>query len=185
MGGLIAMLSGAPQAASTAGGYYQGAANEIANEYGSPAATQFVHEQNAALRPEFQQQSDALTSQLAGQGIASSGAGRAAFGNLAANQAATLAGAAAPLYQQGLGQYGQIIGDMPQAQTSAYQGSIQDFYGALQSAAAAAGGMPSLGGGGPGANASYGSGPGAATESGGTYYTNSPGSYGDVGSVYG
>lgn len=142
MSGIISWLAGAPQAANTAGGYYQSAADQIANQYASPAAARFVGEQNAALRPQFQMQDDQLTGQLAGQGLASSGAGRAAFGNLAANQAATLAGAAAPLYQQGEQQYGNIISEMPGVQNSAYQDAITQFYQAVQMAGEAAAGVP-------------------------------------------
>lgn len=142
MSGIVGMLSGAPSAASTAGGYYQNAANELANEYGSPAAQMFGKEQMASLRPLFNQQTQALTGDLAAQGIAPSGAGRAAFGNLAANQSATLAGSVAPLYQQALGQYGNIIGQMPGSQVNAYQDAINNFYQAVSMAGEAAGGMP-------------------------------------------
>lgn len=176
MGGLVGWLAGAPQQASTYGSYYQNAANEIANQYGSPAAQMFGKEQAASLRPQFQMQQDQLTGALAGQGIAHSGAGRAAFGNLAADQASTLAGAVAPLYQQGEQQYGGIIGAMPGAEVQGYQGAISDFYQALQAAGSAAAMFSGGGGGGaptPGAVA------GAANQAAGSYF-GTPGSPGSM-----
>lgn len=151
MSGIIGWLAGAPSAASTAGGYYQNAANEIANMYGtgSPAAQTFSGEEMAALRPQFQQQNQQMLGQLAATGLGGSGAGRATMGDVTADQSATLAQNVAPLYSQALSQYGNIIGAMPGAQESAYQGAISDFYNALSTGATAAGaamGVPTGGG---------------------------------------
>lgn len=155
MSGLIASMAGAPQAASTAGGFYQGAANQVANEYGSPAANMFSQMEMAKLQPNFQQMINQASAQAAAQGITGSGAGRANLGNVAAQNAGTLAGAVSPLYQQGLGDYAGILSQMPGAQEGAYQGSVQDFLSMVQTAAmaaggAAAGGAFSGGGGGGG-----------------------------------
>lgn len=194
MSGIIASLAGAPQQASAYGSYYQNAANEISNQYGSPAAQMFSKEQAAALRPQFANQQALLTSGLAAQGIAPSGAGRAAFGQLGADQAATLAGATAPLYQQALGQYGNIIGAMPGSQVQGYQGAINDFYQAVQMAGEAAAGMPPMNSGGspnptPGANAAgnfeYSGQPGSMTAPGSMPYYNPanypmPGNYAPI-----
>lgn len=147
MGGIIPALAGAPQAASTAGGYYQSAADQIANQTGSPEAQIFSKEQMAALRPMFAQQDAELTAENAAQGTGTSGAGRYNFGNLAGQQSATMAGSVAPLYSQAESQYGNIIGAMPGAQTSAYQDAISQLMQAVQTGATAAGaGMGGFGG---------------------------------------
>lgn len=175
MSGIIASLAGAPQAASTAGGFYSGAANQVANEYGSPAANMFSQMEMAKLQPDFQSMINQAAGQAAAMGITGSGAGRANLGNVAAQNAGTLAGAVSPLYQQGLQDYAGIIGAMPGAQTQAYQNSIQDFYQAVQMASEAAAGMPPVGGGSGGSSGTYGfNNPLAAGSSGGTpfYYTN-------------
>lgn len=145
MSGIIPGLAGAPQAASTAGGYYQNAADQIATQYGSPEAKMFSSEEMGALRPQFAQQAAQLTASNAAQGTGTSGAGRYNFGNLAGQQSAALAGAVAPLYQQGESQYGNVISAMPGAQTSAYQDAIQSFYAAMQDAGQMAAGMPPTG----------------------------------------
>lgn len=153
MPGIIASLSGAPGAATTAGNYYQNAANQIVSSTGSPAAQDFIGEQNAALQPQFQTQDQALKAQLAAQGITGSGAAKQGFGNLINNQQSTIAGVDAPLYSQALGQYGSIIGQEPGAQNSAYQNAIQQFYQAIQGAGSLAGaafGVPGFGGNGAG-----------------------------------
>jgi hypothetical protein len=153
MSDLISGLAGAGGAANTAGGFYQSALSNEINAAGSPAAADFSRLQNAALRPEFQQQQTGLTDSLAAQGIASSGAGRSAFGNLAANQASTLAGVTAPLYQDAMNTYGQIDAQMPGAQEGAYNDAIQNFYQGIGAAGSAAGdifGLPTGGGGGGG-----------------------------------
>jgi hypothetical protein len=185
-------LAGAPQAASTAGGFYSDAAKQIANEYGSPAANQFAAMQMGATQPDFQKYIDQAAAQAAAMGITGSGAGRANLGNVTAQQSAALAGSIAPLYQQGLQDYSSIINQMPGAQAGAYNQSITDLMNAIQMGAAAAGGMPGLGGGGGGGgiNPSVGGGqsisspgylpPGMGTAS---YYTPTPtsGPYGAMG----
>jgi hypothetical protein len=141
-------LFGAGSAANTAGGYYQNAANQIATEYGSPAAGIFSKEEMAALRPLFTQENSALGATLAAQGLSNSGAGRALGGNLAATQSGQLAGAVAPLYQQGLADYAGIISQMPGAQNTAYQNAISQGMQALGAAGSAFGlGIPGIGGG--------------------------------------
>ena len=145
---------GAPQAASTAGGFYQGAANQVANEYGSPTANMFSQMEMAKLQTKFSAD-DRSAQRKQRRKDAGSGAGRANLGNVAAQNAGTLAGAVSPLYQQGLGDYAGILSQMPGAQEGAYQGSVQDFLSMVQTAAmaaggAAAGGAFSGGGGGGG-----------------------------------
>lgn len=170
MSGIISGLAGAPQAASTAGGYYQNAADQIATQYGSPEAKMFSAEEMGALRPQFRQQDAQLTASNAAQGIGTSGAGRYNFGNLGGQQAAALAGAVAPLYQQGEAQYGNVISEMPQAQEGAYQSAIQQLYAAIQDAGQIAGGMPPTGNPGSGGDEPS---PGGYQGSGGGYYTQS------------
>lgn len=102
-------------------------------------------EQSAALRPQFAQQATTLNAQLAAQGLAPSGAGRAAMGNLGGQQAAALANVTAPLYQQALGQYGSIIGQMPGAEFGAYQNAQQQFMNEVAMAGEAAAGVPPMG----------------------------------------
>lgn len=134
MSDIIASIAGAPQAANSAGGYYQTAANDVYNTYGPNATQQFVRLQNEALRPQFNQQDEMLSAAQAAQGLGASGAGRANYGNLGAQQSATLAGADAPLFSQGLGAAAGVYGAMPGAQVSAYDQSIQDFYNTLTGA---------------------------------------------------
>ena len=156
MSQILAWLSGAPQAANQAGSYYQNAANDVYQQYGPSATKYFTAEQNAALRPQFQQQEQQLAGTEAAQGITHSGAGIDAFGNLGAQQAGALASADAPLFSQGLQGATGIYSQMPGAQNNAYQDAIQQFYQALQTGASAFG--AGFGGGGsnaitPGANA--------------------------------
>ena len=142
MSGIIPGLAGAGGAANTAGGYYTNAANDIVNATGSPAAATFGQLQNAQLRPQFQSAINQVGAQAAAQGITGSGSDRANLGNVTAQNAATLAGAEAPLYSQALGQYGSIIGQEPGAQNQAYQNAISQFYTGLQDAGSMIGGMP-------------------------------------------
>ena len=169
MSGLIAGLAGAPQAASNAGGYYQNAAGEIVNATGSPAAATFTRLLNRSLQPQFAQQDAGMNAMLAAQGITNSGQGRSDFGNLAAQQSGQIAGADAPLYQEALGQYGNIIGAMPGAQTQSYNDALQNFYNALGGGLSGVGsffGMGGFGGSGGGTSA-----PAAPQYSGGNYST--------------
>ena len=69
MSDLIAGLAGAPQAASNNQSYYTSAMNNEINAAGSPAATDFLRLQNAALRPEFASNDAQLTSSLAATGL--------------------------------------------------------------------------------------------------------------------
>ena len=180
MSGILGFLSGAPQAANNAGGYYQNAANNLVSAYGSPAAQTFSGEEMAALRPQFAQQNEQQLATEAATGLAGSGAGRASLGDVTAQQSAALAQNVGPLYSQALGQYGDIMQEMPGAQEQAYQGAIQDFYDALQTGASAAGAASGFGnpfGSSGGSSSSF---PGTAVNVGGTYYTGS-GGYGQVG----
>ena len=155
---LVGFLSGAPQqaqnsnqqfqnASNESGGYYGTALNNLVNSTGSgsPAAATFGAEQQAALQPKFDQQNQQLTASNAAQGIGSSGSGLYNNGQLAADQSATLAGAIAPLYSTALQQYGQgnlnqaaqqsgLVGQGAGAANQAYGQSIQDFYGAAETA---------------------------------------------------
>ena len=145
MSGLIAGLAGAGGAASTTGGYYQGAANDIVNATGSPAAATFTRLLNRSLQPQFAAQNAQTNAGLAAQGITNSGQGRSDFGNTMATQSGQIAGADAPLYSQALGEYGNIIGAMPGAQVNSYQDAINNFYQALSAAGSAAAGVPPTG----------------------------------------
>jgi hypothetical protein len=191
MSGLIAGLAGAGGAASTAGGYYQNAANELVSATGSPAAQMFSAEEMAALRPLFNQQTQGLLGTEAATGLGGSGAGRAMLGDLTANQSATLASNIAPLYSQALGEYGNIIGAMPGAQTSAYQDAINNFYQGIGGLGEAIAGMPptAWGGGGGAAPAAWN--PYEGTSEGGsvemtqpTYYPAAPAGGGGFGGGY-
>ena len=142
MSGLISGLAGAGGAANRTGGYYQNAMNNEVNATGSPAAQQFAAQEQASLQPQFNTQDQTLAAKEAAMGITNSGAAKADYGNLAAGQAATLAGVEAPLYSQALGQYGQINAAMPGAQNNAYQQAIQNFYTAVSDAGSLAAGLP-------------------------------------------
>ena len=143
--------------------------NEVTNQYGPSATKYFTAEQNAALRPQFQQQEQQLAGTEAAQGITHSGAGINAFGNLGAQQAGALASADAPLFSQGLQGATGIYSQMPGAQNNAYNDAIQQFYQALQTGASFAGG---LGGATPGGT------PSAPSDStaGYSYYNGGPSS---------
>ena len=170
MSQILAWLSGAPQAANQAGSYYQNAANDVYQQYGPSATKYFTAEQNAALRPQFQQQEGQLAGTEAAQGITHSGAGINAFGNLGAQQAGALASADAPLFSQGLQGATGIYSEMPGAQNNAYNDAIQQFYQALSMAGQAAGGIPPSAGAGPSSSDStagysyYNGGPSGSTE---------------------
>jgi hypothetical protein len=151
MSGLIANLAGAGGAAQNTGNYYQNAMQNEINAAGSPAATDFIRLQNAALRPQFLAQDQQMSAGLAAQGITNSGAARANAGNLAAQQSGQIAAADAPLYQGAMNAYGQINAQMPGAQAQSYNDAIQQFYQALQGAGSAAA-MAFGGGGGGGAS---------------------------------
>jgi hypothetical protein len=143
---IIAALSGAPQQANAVGGYYDQALQREINASGSPAAKIFGDQTQAALQPRFDAQNQALSAKEAAMGITHSGAAKADFGNLAADQSATLAGAIAPLYSSAMNTYGQINASQPGAQGSAYQQAIAQFYQAMKDAAAASAGVPPMGG---------------------------------------
>lgn len=149
MSQLIGQLAGAPQAASQNQQYYTNAMNSEINAAGSPAATDFLRLQDAALRPQFAAADQQVGSTEAAQGIAGSGAGRNIGGGVAANQASTLAGAAAPLYQSALNSYSGINAAAPQGDEQAYNSAIQQFYQALSGAGQAAAGIPPNFGAGP------------------------------------
>jgi hypothetical protein len=133
LGGLVSGISGANYNAGQVGDFYNNAANKIVNASGSPAATTFVKEQNAALQPQFQQQDAELAAQEAAQGVTGSGQSKAAYGALGSGQAAALAGADAPLYSQALGAYDSTVQGGAGAQSTAYGQSLSDFYNALSS----------------------------------------------------
>lgn len=177
MSGLIAGLSGAGGAANATGGYYNSAMQNLINATGSPAAQTFGRLQLAAERPAFQSSNDALAAQQAAMGLGGSGEGRALGGSVASNEAATSAGALAPLYSEALQGYSNIDAAMPGAQSAAYNQAIQDFYSALGSGAQGAGmffGLKGLkppgGGGGGGDGTQYGDGTVVSTQDPGTGY---------------
>ena len=172
MSQLIGSIAGAPQAANTAGGYYQGAANDIYSAYGPSATSYFTALQNNALRPQFNQQAQQLAGTEAAQGVTHSGAGINAFGNLGAQQAGTLSQADAGLFSQGLQGATNVYEQMPAAQNNAYNDAIQQFYQALSGAGQAAAGIPPNFGSGPSASDSTGAPNGYQGSSGG-YYTQS------------
>lgn len=131
MSGLIAGLAGAGGAANQAGSYYTNAMNNEVNAAGSPAATDFARLQMAQLRPEISAQNNQLLGQLAATGLAGSGAGRSLGGQVASNEASTLAGVTAPLYSEALNQYGAINAAEPGAQADAYNQAIQSLYSGI------------------------------------------------------
>lgn len=149
MSGIISSLSGAPNAASQAGGYYTNAANQIASRYGSPLANEYAAMEMGAERPQQQALLNQAAAGAAAMGITGSGEGRANLGNVDAQNSATLAGTIAPLFQQGLSTAADVIGQMPGAQNQAYQDAIQQFYQAVSMAGQAAAGMPPSAGAGP------------------------------------
>ena len=133
--GIVDTLSGASASANQAGGYYQDAMGRLISATGSPAAQTFGREEAAALQPQFNQQDQGLAAKEAAMGITNSGAAKADFSNLKADQSATLAGSIAPLYQSAIGQYGNIDAAMPGAQQAAYQDAVNNFYNSVQMAA--------------------------------------------------
>lgn len=141
---IVGWLSGAPGAANNAGGYYNTAMNNVVNSTGtgSPLATTFGNQEAAALQPRFDQQNQALAAKEAAMGITSSGAAKADYTQLGADQAATLAGSIAPLYSNAENQYGAINAAMPGAQNNAYQNAIQNFYQGVSDAGSLAAGVP-------------------------------------------
>lgn len=142
MSQLIGGLAGAGSAANTTQGFYNQALQNEIDSAGSPAAKDFAKLQMAALRPEFNTQNAQLASTEAAQGLVGSGQGRALGGNVASNQASTLAGVTAPLYQQALSQYGSINAEAPGADAQSYANAIAQFYQALSMAGQAAAGVP-------------------------------------------
>lgn len=128
--GLLGSMGGsqAPgQDASTVGGYYQSALNQV------PQVTaQDIALEKQSLQPQFDQQDASLAAKEASMGISNSGAARADFGDLAGAQAGALAGAISPLYQQQLGIQGGILGAQPGAQSGAYANGQQNYYNAMQ-----------------------------------------------------
>lgn len=141
---IVGWLSGAPGAANNAGGYYNTAMNNDVNSTGtgSPLATTFGNQEAAALQPRFDQQNQALAAKEAAMGITSSGAAKADYTQLGADQAATLTGSIAPLYSNAESQYGAINAAMPGAQNNAYQNAIQNFYQGVSDASSLAAGVP-------------------------------------------
>ena len=145
MSGIIAGLAGAGGAAANTGSYYQNAMSNDLSATGSPAAQQFGQSEMQALQPQFNQQDSQLAAKESAMGITNSGAAKADYGNLAADQAAILAGKEGGLYSQALGNYGQINAAMPGAQNNAYQQAIQNFYTGISDAGSMAAGLPPMG----------------------------------------
>jgi trimeric autotransporter adhesin len=150
-------------------------ANEV-NAAGSPAATDFLRLQDAALRPQFASADQQLGASEAAQGLAGSGAGRNIGGNVAASQASTLAGVAAPLYQSALNAYSGINASAPAGDEQAYQGAIDQFMQAIQSGASAFGG-----GFGAGSSATSGTSGTSAPGTMNPYSDSTPGEYAPAG----
>ena len=144
LGGLMGILSGADYNSNKVGDFYNQALGKLLDSTGSPAAQQFGAEEMASLQPMFNKQNQALAAKEAAMGITNSGAAKADFGDLGAQQSATLAGAVAPLYQSAIGQYGNIVGAEPGAQANAYQTALNNFQQAIETAAT---GGPTGGGG--------------------------------------
>ena len=142
---IIGYLAGAPQAASTARGFYSPYLDQLWNPNGSPAAQQFIGQTKAGLQPEFDDQNKALLAELNATGIAHSGAAKANLQDLVGRQSAALAGATAPFYGQALGEYGNLAGQSAGAQEGAYTNSLNQFYNFLEAAGSAAAGVPNIG----------------------------------------
>ncbi len=115
--------------------------NSIVNSTGSPAAEQFGKQMQASDQAMFKQQNQNLAAKESAMGITSSGAAKADFTDLAAQQSGVLAGQVAPLYLDALNQYGNIAGQGAAAESggynSAHQAALDQFYKSLNSAAAA------------------------------------------------
>lgn len=145
--------SGAMPQAGDIGGFYQNALKQVpqitADEIGS---------EKAALQPLFDQQTQGLSAKEAAMGITNSGAAKADFSDLGGQQAAALASAISPLYQQRMGIQGSILGAMPGAQTGAYGNALQQYYNSQQGLGSFLGGLGKsplsglFGGGGGGGN---------------------------------
>ena len=147
---LLGFLAGAPQAANTAGNYYNQALDEAQGIGSGSLASTYGGEEKAALQPDFKAEDQSLGASLAAQGITNSGAAKAAYGNLAAGQSGKLAGALAPFYSQAEGIAGNIHGQRPGAQVGAYNDAISQFMTAASDAAGgygAGGGVPGGGAG--------------------------------------
>lgn len=127
LGSMGGGASGPSQDANTVGGYYQSALNQV------PQITaDEINTEKAGLQPLFNQQTQGLAAKEAAMGITGSGAAHADFSDLGGQQAAALSQAIAPLYSQRLGIQGNILGQMPGAQSGAYQQGNQDYYNAMQ-----------------------------------------------------
>lgn len=137
MSGLISGLAGAGGAANNAGSYYQNALGQV------PQITQGdINQETAQFTPIFNQQDQQLGAKEAAMGITGSGAANADFGTLGSGQAASLAGAISPLYQQRLGIQGGILSQEPGAQEGAYNNAISQFYTGVSDLGQMAAGLP-------------------------------------------
>jgi hypothetical protein len=132
---LVSALAGAPQAGAQAGTYYQNAINQATGLGSGSLGKTIVSEQNAALQPQFKTQDQQPGASLAAQGITNSGAAKASYGDLASKQSGVIAGADAPVFQTAEGIAGNILGQQPGAQQTAYSNAVQQFLSALQTAA--------------------------------------------------
>lgn len=144
LGGLLGAVSGGDYAQNKSNAAYQQALDQL-GPGGTSAAKKYGAYETAALQPQFKAQDQTLAAREAAQGIGGSGAAKADFGDLGAQQSAVLAGSEAPLFSQGLGAYDSLVGQEPGAGQEAYQQALNNFYGAAESAA---GGVPTGGGGG-------------------------------------
>jgi hypothetical protein len=147
MGGVLSWLSGAQGAAGNAGQYYTNAENQLVNAYGSPAAQLFGKEQLAAEQPGFQSALQSGIGAEAAAGLLGSGQGQQSLNQVISNQGATQAAALAPLYQQALSQYGNIVAQQPGAQLGAYNNAINSTIQGIGDIGSFFGlGVPGLGG---------------------------------------
>lgn len=137
LGGLMGILSGADYQSAKTNQFYQDAMRQLLSSTGagSPAVEQFAGNEKAALQPLFDRQTQDLKAKEAAMGITNSGAGKADFSDLTADQSATLAGTIAPMYQSALGAYGSLAGGGANASANAYNGAMDQFYNAIQMAA--------------------------------------------------
>jgi len=145
----VSFLFGSPSGeAGQVGQYFQNAGNQILGSVTGPVGQSFLADQNAALQPQFAQNAQQLAAKEAAMGITNSGAAKADFSNLGAQQASVLAGADAPLYAQALGAFDTNATSGAGAQGNAYMTGVNQVDQGIAGLANAAGmmfGAPGVG----------------------------------------
>jgi hypothetical protein len=125
--------------------YYTGAENQVNNEVNGNVGSSVLAEQGAALRKQFADQQKQLTGSLAAQGILGGAGGNIDMADLGGSQAAAIAQADAPLYQQAMNAYDNLVSGDANARSGARGQEMQNLYNSGQNAAATYSGQKSMG----------------------------------------